>query len=311
MDHPSFYKIYSAAAGLQSTHTMAVIRADDDEILDAVVDAQAAHLAHAILIGDTAKIKHILEKHGANWREYTLLHEENDTRAAQLGVQLIRQGQADILVKGNLSTATLMRQVAAPNYGIQIGTLLSHMMFYEPAGHKLLCVTDGGLHTFPDLEKKKQILCNAAQAFQKIKHDHIAAACICGAETAHPRISSTQDAQHLCQMNSEWRKNYNMSVFGPVGLDLAISKEAAAHKHYTAAYAGEADILLVPNYEVGNAIGNAMRIFANAKTAGIVCGAQVPIALVSRADPPESQFNSIALCCILAQTEQSQTEDYV
>ena len=264
----SFYKLLSVASSLKGEHTMAVVRADDEDVLDAVVDAQEAHMARSILIGDTAKIQRILEKHHIDWQDYTILQEDNDVRAAKLGVQLVRQGKADILMKGLIGTGTLMREVVSPERGIRTGALLSHLMFYEPAGYKLLCVTDGGINTFPDLEKKKQILAHAARVFQKFNHDHI-------------------------------------------GLDLAISKAAVTHKHYPAAYAGDADILLVPNYEVGNAIGKAMSVFAHARNAGVVVGAQAPIALVSRSDSVESRLNSIALCCLLAEQEPTQPEQNV
>ena len=307
----SFYKLLSVASSLKGEHTMAVVRADDEDVLDAVVDAQEAHMARSILIGDTAKIQRILEKHRIDWRDYTILQEDNDVRAAKLGVQLVRQGKADILMKGLIGTSTLMREVVSPERGIRTGALLSHLMFYEPAGYKLLCVTDGGINTFPDLEKKKQILAHAAQVFQKFNHDHITAACICGAETVNPKIASTVDAQALSAMNDHWQRMYHMTVYGPVGLDLAISKAAVAHKHYPAAYAGDADILLVPNYEVGNAIGKAMSVFAHARNAGVVVGARAPIALVSRSDSVESRLNSIALCCLLAEQEPTQPEQNV
>ena len=118
-------------------------------------------------------------------------------------------------------------------------------------------------------------------------------------------------AQALSAMNEHWQRMYHMTVYGPVGLDLAISKAAVAHKHYPAAYAGDADILLVPNYEVGNAIGKAMSVFAHARNAGVVVGARAPIALVSRSDSVESRLNSIALCCLLAEQEPTQPEQNV
>lgn len=113
----SFYKLLSVASSLKGEHTLAVVRADDEDVLDAVVDAQEAHMARSILIGDTAKIQRILEKHHIDWQDYTIAQEDNDVRAAKLGVQLVRQGKADILMKGLIGTGTLMREVVSPERG--------------------------------------------------------------------------------------------------------------------------------------------------------------------------------------------------
>ena len=136
----------------------------------------------------------------------------------------------------------------------------------------MVILTDGGVNTFPDLEKKADILENAAMCFQALGYETINAACICGAEQVNPKIQSTVDADALAHMTDRWAK-YHMNVCGPVALDLAVSPEACRHKHYSAPGAGMADILLVPNYEVGNGIGKAASLFGGAKNAGVIQGA--------------------------------------
>ena len=191
-----------------------------------------------------------------------------------------------------------MRAVLNRETGIRKGALLSHLMFYEVPGYpKLIVNTDGGLNTAPTLEQKEVILENAAQALKTLGYEKIYASCVCGAEVVNPKIVAMTDAQALAGM--EMWKEYDMDVIGPVGLDLAVSPEACAHKHFTAPGAGEADILLVPTYEVGNAMGKALTLFAGAKNAGIVVGAKAPILLVSRADTAEAKLASIALGCLL------------
>ena len=204
-------------------------------------------------------------------------------------------------MKGILGTADLMRAVFNKECGLRTSHLTTHCMFYEiPALGKMVILTDGGVNTFPDLEKKAEILENAAAVLQALGYESINAACICGAEQVNPKVQSTVDADALTKMTDRWSK-YNMQVCGPVALDLAVSKEACHHKHYTAAGAGDADILLVPNYEVGNGIGKAASLFGGAKNAGIILGAKVPIVLVSRADSAESKLASIAAGSVLAQ----------
>ena len=150
-----------------------------------------------------------------------------------------------------------------------------------------------------DIAKKADILENAAITMKSIGFGKLYAACICGAEVVNPKIQSMVDAQELAGMSERWSK-YDMQVYGPVGLDLAVSREACAHKKYNAPGAGMADILLVPNYEVGNAMGKAMSLFGGAKNAGIIVGAKVPIVLVSRSDNAETKLASIAFGVVAA-----------
>ena len=203
-------------------------------------------------------------------------------------------------MKGILGTADLMHAVFNKEHGLRTQHLTTHCMLYEiPALGRMLVLTDGGVNTFPDLEKKADILENAAMVLQALGYEHINASCVCGAEQVNPKVQSTVDADALSKMTDRWAK-YNMDVCGPVALDLAVSEEACRHKHYTAPGAGKADILLVPNYEVGNGIGKAANLFGNAKNAGIILGAKVPIVLVSRADSAYSKLASIALGSVLS-----------
>ena len=134
---------------------------------------------------------------------------------------------------------------------------------------------------------------------QALGYERMNAACVCGAEVVNPKVQSNLDAKALTEMTQRWEP-YGMQVCGPVGLDLAVSEAACRHKHFTAPGAGQADILLVPTYEVGNGIGKAMSLFGGAKNAGIILGAKVPVVLVSRADSAESKLASIALGAVTA-----------
>ena len=173
------------------------------------------------------------------------------------------------------------------------------MFFETPNYPKRLLLTDGGVNTFPDLAKKVEILDNAAMAMQALGYEKIYTSCVCGSETYNPKIQSTVDADLLSKMD-RWQK-YNMTVIGPLGLDLAISKEACRHKHFSAEGAGEADILMMPNYEMGNGIYKAASMFSGVRSAGIILGARVPIVLASRSDSADSKLSSIALGSVLAQ----------
>ena len=288
------------AAKQGTTGVIAVAAAHDEPVIEAVVEARKEGIATPILVGHVEEISAMLAKLGEDPAAYEVIAGDTDQDCAAKAVALCAQGKANFLMKGILGTADLMRAVFNKECGLRTAHLTTHCMFYEiPALGRMLILTDGGVNTFPDLDKKAEILENAAMVLQALGYEEINAACICGAEQVNPKIQSTVDADLLSKMTDRWSK-YNMNVCGPVALDLAISEEACHHKHYSAPGAGKADILMVPNYEVGNGIGKAASLFGNAKNAGIILGAKVPIVLVSRADSAYSKLASIAAGSVLA-----------
>lgn len=294
-----------AQAARNDTGVIAVAAAHDEDVLKAVVAAKKQNIANPILIGHSKEISCILHSLGEDARSYEIIDAASEDDYASKAVALITAGQANFLMKGLLSTANLMRAVIDKAKGIRTDRLVSHVMLYEsPAYPKPVIVTDGGMTTFPNLAMKADILENAALVLKALGYEKINAACVCGAETVDPKIQSTVDAQELSSMTERWKK-YDMSVYGPVGLDLAISKEACKHKRYSAVGAGDADILLVPSYEVGNGIGKVLTCLGSAKNAGIIVGAKVPIVLVSRSDSAESKLASIALGSVVAKAQQN------
>ena len=295
--------IVDAAKG-GSSGVIAVAAAHDEPVIEAVVAARKEGIAIPILVGHADEIRRMLKNLNEDPDSYEIIAADTDTDSAAKAVALCADGRANFLMKGILGTADLMRAVFNKEYGLRTSHLTTHCMFYEiPALGKMVILTDGGVNTFPDLDKKAEILENAASVLQALGYESINAACICGAEQVNPKVQSTVDADALSKMADRWSK-YNMQVCGPVALDLAVSKEACHHKHYTAPGAGDADILLVPNYEVGNGIGKAASLFGGAKNAGIILGAKVPIVLVSRSDSAESKLASIAAGSVLARRMQ-------
>ena len=295
--------IVDAAKG-GSSGVIAVAAAHDEPVVEAVVAARKEGIAIPILVGHADEIRRMLKNLNEDPDSYEIIAADTDTDSAAKAVALCAEGRANFLMKGILGTADLMRAVFNKECGLRTSHLTTHCMFYEiPALGKMVILTDGGVNTFPDLDKKAEILENAASVLQALGYESINAACICGAEQVNPKVQSTVDADALSKMTDRWSK-YNMQVCGPVALDLAVSKEACHHKHYTAPGAGDADILLVPNYEVRNGIGKAASLFGGAKNAGIILGAKVPIVLVSRSDSAESKLASIAAGSVLSQRMQ-------
>lgn len=279
--------------------TVAVAAAHDREVLEAVIASKRQGLADSILIGDGRRIEELLRELGCEPKQFSIICAQSERACAAEAVRAVRRGEAQLLMKGLLSTGVLMREVVDREHGLRGKGLISHIMLLESKNYpKLLCLTDGGMNTFPTLEQKAQILENAARALKRIGYEKIYAACVCGAETVDEKIPATVDARELAGMRERWR-SYDMEVYGPAGLDLAVSKRACEQKHYCAPGAGEADILLVPGYEMGNGIGKAMLYFGNAQNAGVIVGAAAPVILVSRADTAKSKLTSVALASLL------------
>ncbi|MBR5265879.1 MAG: phosphate butyryltransferase, partial [Clostridia bacterium] len=206
--------------------TVSVAQAADKEVLEAVVNAEKEGIAKAVLTGNKEKIENILAEIGANAEDFVIIEAETDEECAFKAVEQIRLGNANILMKGLLSTGTFMKAVINRDTGLRTGKTISHTMFYEvPSYGKLLCLTDGGMNTFPDLEKKADILENAIGVVKKLGIEKPSVACVCGAENVDPKVQSTLDADELSKME----RFADADVYGPVGLDLAISKEAVHH----------------------------------------------------------------------------------
>ncbi|HEY9053967.1 MAG TPA: phosphate acyltransferase [Rectinemataceae bacterium] len=294
----SIREILDRAKG-RAAGRLAIAAAQDEEVLKAASAAAREGIAEPILVGEAARIASMLETLGERPGDFRIVEAPGISAAAE-AARLVDSGEADFLMKGALGTADLLRAVLDASLSLRSGRLLSHVMLYEsPAYPKLIALTDGGMNTFPDLAKKADILENAAILLRGLGYRKMAAACVCGAEVVDPKIQSTLDAAALVSMGERWAP-YGMNVFGPVGLDLAISREACLHKGYSGPGAGEADILLVPSYEVGNGIGKTLSYFGQAKAAGVVLGARVPIVLVSRADDAETKLASIALGALVS-----------
>jgi len=275
---------------------VAVASAHDEDVLESLIAAKEKGICSALLFGKAEQIREILKHRGANESGFTIVEPEDgsDEACARAAVAAVVNGEADYLMKGILNTTIFLRAVVHSD--LLRGALLSHVMLFEfPAYHKLLFITDGAMNPAPDVEKKRIILENAARLLHLIGYNTINAACISGSEVVSEKIPSTTDAKTLAEL--DWSR-YHMTVFGPVALDLAISPAACAHKKYSAAGAGDADLLLMPNYETGNCLGKSLTYFVKARSAGLVVGARCPIVLVSRADPADAKLTSLALGAI-------------
>lgn len=294
------FKEMLEAAKSQKKMKIVVAAAQDEDVIKAVSKAKEIGVADPILVGDKVKIINIMNELAIPDSEFEIIDEPDPIQAARKSVELVRNGMGNFLMKGFIQTADIMRAAIDKEVGLRTENLISHIMVYEvPSYNKLLYTTDGGMNVAPNLEQKVQILENAIKVCKAMKMERIYASCLAGAETVNPKIPATVDAKAIADMKDKWDA-LGVAVQGPVALDLAISTEACEHKGYKSEGAGVADILLAPCYEVGNVLGKSLTYFADAKSAGVIMGARVPIILTSRADSAETKLLSIALGSVVA-----------
>ncbi len=276
--------------------TLAVAVAQDSEVLLAVESARKINLADAILVGDEAQIRQTAAALGINIDFYTIVHVVDKIEACKKAVSLVRSGQADVLMKGLVDTAVVMREVLDGESGLRTGRLLSHVAVFEIPGYdRLLYLTDAAMNIAPDPKEKKQILLNAVDVAHALGNPDPIAAAICAVETVKAKMPATIDAAMLAADSIP-----GCQVVGPLALDNAISEEAARRKGIPDPRAGHADILLMPDIEAGNVMYKALVFLARARSAGIIVGARAPIVLTSRADSERSKLYSMALALQVA-----------
>lgn len=287
--------LVSQAKNQQVKPVIAVAEAGDQEVMESVFKAYKEGIAHFILFGNGDKISDWLKKN-TNGSTPGIEIVSTDTASAAIGaVKAVHEGKADILMKGLVSTSVLLKAVLNKEFGLRTGKVLSHVAAFEIKGFdRLIFVTDAAMNIDPDLNQKGQILQNAIDFVLQTGVEQPKAAVLAAVENVNPAMQATLDAASLTVMNL--RKQITGGIVeGPLALDNAISKEAAAHKGISGNVAGEADILLVPTIETGNVLYKSLIYFARAKVGAVICGAKAPIVLTSRADSSESKYLSIAL----------------
>ncbi|MBU5257407.1 bifunctional enoyl-CoA hydratase/phosphate acetyltransferase [Tissierella praeacuta] len=285
----------------QSPMKLAVVACHDEEVLEAVIESKRKGIADPILIGDKEKTINIAKEKGFDLSSYKIIDEKDLSGAAEIGVKMILNGKANFIMKGLVDTSILLKAVLNKEWGLRTDSLLSHVMLYEiPNYSKLIYLTDGGMNLQPTLEDKIKIIENAAIVGRALGKEEVKVACLAAKEKLDPKMTATVDAMELKNRYEEGSFSKGIIVDGPMALDLAVSSSSAEIKGYKSQVAGDADVLLVPNIEMGNGIGKSITYFAGGKSAGVVMGAKVPIVLVSRADDHEAKLYSIALGSLVA-----------
>jgi len=288
------------AAKACAKQCLAAACAQDDHVLLAAENARSSNIADAILIGDEAQIRRVATESGIDPSNYRIIDVPDKVEACRTAVLLVKNGEADAVMKGIVDTAIILKAVLDKDIGLRDAKLLSHVALFEvPGFDRLLLVTDAAMSIAPDLEAKKEIIRNAVKVANAIGAENPVVACLCAIEKVNPKMPATVDAAALVEAAKSGEIT-GCTVIGPLALDNAISVEAAKRKGIADPNAGHADVLLMPNIETGNALYKALVILAGASTASLIVGAKAPVIITSRADSEQTKINSIVLALATA-----------
>jgi phosphotransacetylase len=278
----------------------AVAHPCDEPSLAGAFEAQANKLITPILVGPAGKIREVAARHAIDLGATRIVDAPHSHASAAKAVELVRLGEAELLMKGSLHSDELLGAVVARETGLRTGRRISHVFVMDvPTYHKVLMVTDAAINIAPTLEDKVDICQNAIDLAVALGLDTPKVAILAAVETVNSKMQATIDAACLCKMADRGQIAHGV-LDGPLAFDNAISRDAARIKGIRSEVAGDPDILLVPDLEAGNILAKQLTFLANADSAGIVLGARVPIILTSRADSVRSRSASCAVAMLAA-----------
>lgn len=281
-------------------HVIAVAWPHDEDVLVSLDRSAASGMVRPLLVGRRAVVEPLCERGGLARLPGDVVECATDAEAVEVAVRAVGAGEAQMLMKGLVSTSAFLKGVLNKDWGLRKRPLLSHVAvfeFHDP--DRLVLVTDVAMNIAPDVVAKAQIIGNAVELAHRLGIEQPRVAALAAVETVSPDMPATIDAAVLAKMADRGQIK-GCIVDGPLALDNALFAEAARHKGITSPVAGCADILLVPDIEAGNVLYKALSLVARVPLAAVILGATAPVVLTSRADSDETKFNSIALAAAIS-----------
>lgn len=299
----SFEEIESHVINDHVKKTLAVANARDDVSLEAVITAKRKGIINPVLVGIPEKISEILKKAGESPEEYQIIESREEREAGDIVCRLVKEGKADIPMKGLMQTKTFMRAILNKEMGFFAeGALLSQATVLDFAEqNRMMVISDCAVNISPDLGAKEKITMNAVKIAHSLGIEKPNIAFLSAVETINPKIPSTVDADALAHLAAEGEMGEIGMAAGPLALDNALSAEAAKHKGISSPVCGNADILIVPDLCSGNILTKSLTYFAHLKSAGTLNGANIPVVMTSRTDTPEDKYYSILMAVLAAE----------
>lgn len=278
--------------------TIALAGSQDEETLSALVTARRKGIAHGILIGDAAKTRELLAKFGESESNYEILEEAPGRPSSHRACSLVKNGTADMPMKGMMPTADFMREVLNEEFGFfskeKKGLLSQATVLEVPDTNRLMVISDCAVNVAPDYNDKLKILVNAVGLAHTLGYECPKVAVVTPLETVNPNIPSTVDAALLSKAAQRGQIT-GCIVDGPLALDNAVSPVAAQEKNIQSEVAGQADVLIMPDLAAGNIFTKSLHYFAHLKQTGSLLGTYTPVVMTSRTETAEGKYHSILI----------------
>ena len=274
-----------------------IVNAVKKVAIESAKQAVEANLITPLFVGDKSIIEKISKEINWDISKYEIVHEPDENSTAPIAAKLASEGKVKIIVKGHIHTDVLMKEVLKREYNLLGKTRLSHIwhMTLDKEDRPLI-ITDGVLNVLPNLKTKMHILKNVINFSNRIGINRPKVAVLSATEEVLDSVQSSLDAKEITEQAK--KENLNADVFGPLAFDNSISKKSAAIKGIKNTVAGQADVLLVPSVEAGNALVKMMIYFMGACAAGVVVGGKVPVVITSRSDEAPARLASIAAAVV-------------
>lgn len=275
---------------------------DYELIVKAARMAQADGFVQPIYVGSREKITALLKAEGGDPDQETIIDTREPTESAFEAVRLVREGKADGIIKGMMTTSQILKAVLNKETGLPHKKVITQASFYQlPSYHKLFVICDGAIIPYPTFEQKIVQIEAITEMLRNVGYDEdIKIAVLCASEEISPKITESVEAAELKRMNREDGAFKGCIVEGPIALDIALVKSIAEKKGFKSEVAGDADVLLFPSLASGNMVAKSFTCFGGAVGAGMVLGAGVPISITSRAATLKQKYLSLALAAATA-----------
>ena len=274
-----------------------IVNAGKSITMMSVMDAVNENLITPTFIGNKEESEKCALDLNFDISEFEILDEKNENKTAVIAAELASKEKIKIIVKGHIHTDVLMKEVIKKKYNLIGKTRLSHIWHMTlDKEDKPLIITDGALNVNPNVKTKMHILKNVINFCNRIGNERPKVSILSATEEVLDSVQSSLDAKEITEIAK--KENLKADVFGPLAFDNSISKKSAEIKGITNIVAGDADVLLVPNVEAGNALVKIMIYFMGACAAGVVIGGKVPVVITSRSDEASARLASIAAAVV-------------
>lgn len=289
----NFEELEELVKGQKEERKIAVIKAASEETLESVFELADQGILVPYLIDEKNKLEKLITQMNLTDRTYHIIDAQTEEEAASKGVQLARENKVQLIMKGNIQSGTLLKEVVNRESGIRERDVLSHISLLDTDNYpRLLAVTDGGMFLTPNVDQKAAIIENALEVMQALSYENPKFAILSAAEVVQPKLQASVEAEELTKRFSE---DERFVVEGPISLDIALYPDIATAKNYPGRIQGDADVIVAPDIIAGNTLSKSIIYLAKGNMAGLIVGAKVPIVLTSRVSTKEEKRYSLLL----------------